>query len=148
MFKAAPIHYPSNITSAPHSLANISSSRINEKCVGEQTNTWSQWYCSCSSVVESHKTPKVVFTTFTTYGDTWDASLRRFPIKSIWSGLWTTSVLDPSYTPPEACCPSCSIVASDVQVLYWPVETGSNVSHPITTAPFSQYTLTSNGFEL
>ena len=98
------------------------------------------WGCSCSSLLKSLATPSLVSTTHT-YLDSKGTS-------HIWSERETVSALPPAYTPPEACCDSCNIVAEDVRVLYWPIETSINGTFTITTTPSMQYTLNSNNVEL
>lgn len=133
---AVPVYYPSNTTSAPGSLANLSSSTIPRKCYQQGLDTW---YCSCSSLCQPLASPSVRSAT-----DTY--SNNGTPV--IWSDSWTVSVLNPAYTVPEACYDPCSIRAADVRLLYWPVETDRNGTHPITATSLSRYTLTSNSFEL
>ena len=135
-FKAMPVSYPSNITSAPGSLANLSSTISPRRCLQEGSDSW---YCSCSSLCQSLASPSVYSTT-----DTY--SNNGTPV--VWSGAWTLSVLNPAYTAPEACYSSCNIRAADVGLLYWPVEADRNVTNSTTATSFSPYTLTSDNFEL
>lgn len=136
VLKAVSVYYPSNTTSAPSSVANLSSSIPPRKCYQEGSDSW---YCSCSSLCQSLASPSVYSTT-----DTY--SNNGTPV--VWSGSWTLSVLNPAYTAPEACYSSCNIRAADVRLLYWPVDADRNGTHPNTTTSFSAYTLTSDNFEL
>ena len=55
--------------------------------------------------------------------------------------------LEPALDPPGDCYAQCTIDASDIQLLYWPVETGTErVNDTSTTAASEPYTLVSDGF--
>ena len=130
------VYYPSNTTSAPGSLANLSSSASTRKCVQHGPDSL---YCSCSSLFNSLATPSL-------YSYSEIDSDNGTPV--VWSVSYEVSALPPTYTPPDACCTSCNIAAVDVRVLYWPVETGTNGTLSITADSSTPYTLTSNNFEL
>lgn len=56
--------------------------------------------------------------------------------------------LEPALNPPEDCYTKCTIDASDVSILYWPVETTTERADnlTLTSAVTTPYTLVSDGF--
>ena len=55
--------------------------------------------------------------------------------------------LEPALDPPTNCYMQCTIAASDIQVLYWPVETRTTRANDIsTTTASTPFTLVSDGF--
>ena len=100
--------------------------------------------CSCSKLFSSHAA----------------TILSRFTNRSGAMTQTITTFTDSTYQPPENCCIRCWVGAREVQVLYWPIETGAPKSKRAATlvrnqtalaqnttlsAPPSTYILTSDG---
>ena len=64
---------------------------------------------------------------------------------------WDTSLklpLPTSYTVPENCCVKCGVTASDVRLLFWPIETSVKNTSGTTEATSTPYGVVSDGFTL
>lgn len=77
----------------------------------------------------------------------YESLVRVTTIMNRYSTQNPVTYLEPALDPPKDCYTQCTIDASDVQVLYWPVENSTTRANDVlTTTATTPFTLVSDGF--